>query len=576
MNVLSRHGLTVPDGAFPRGNTVATNSNNSNGSSSSSTQSKKKKNDGKAEKPSRKRPPKNVRKQQNAAKISGMLALPPPSGQNMHYERHFISTLSGRATALAAIPRDYVLHLVDPEHTNSSGIPDGAIGATPTGLVTSKVTFDVYADGTVGSGRSPGRWGFAVSPQLGDSSNPKFYKIGLVANTGWDDQFQLAINYVKNVGTTSLTQDKAAKTLLMPSPAYYEATGTSTLTSEGVLGLPANYVVSGATSDTWDPARGAASPVIVGPAAIDRLLLPPGQFLVSLQTGFIAANGALANHVLTATATIEVSLQFNDLNIAGLEVISSWIVTVVEAGTINLTWSATPTSLWTTHIVITPTWARPDQLVTVATSGYPLDGGMVNEYVPVAMSVLFTCEMPQLNLAGGVAAALVPGNTAQQNLYTNRAENEVGNLFYTERLRSLDRAYSGHIKDGAYAIYVPSDNSDLEMHTPTIQKLHAWPTIVMSGLVSGTLPSAQFLVGRVTVTTTYQYRTDVKLFPLQLRYGSTADREAALMLLRTFPTSSPNGKHWDNIKEFASKVGKWFGDNKSWLGPMATAALSAL
>jgi hypothetical protein len=491
-----------------------------------------------------------------------------------------------------AIIRGYAMHLVDPANTNACGVPTQMNGMAPTATVDSTMSFDVSVNTLAnpppsGSVDDVGRFGFVVQPTFGDSSDPLDYKVALVdTSAGWPADLSLPTSYVRNSGSTSLTVDPQSRVMLQAPAMYYKGNGTSNVLTFGPLGDPALYNTSGPTDDPWNDKFGAAPVVQIG-ANSDSVTLPPGQYQIAITVDYPNANNTSSSSIVcslvSGTASISTEAQGS---ISGDDSTYNvvFVVSVYKAdATFRLAWNNFPNTVWIAAIFITTSWARPDQLNTPATSGYPLDGGPVRKYVPVAMSVLATFIGNEITTSGDIGCCQATGTVCETDVFTNVPRVQAGNPLKIESLRSFPIHYDGKLKDGVYQIWTPESMNDMNLMTPTEARDYSFPCLIVSGKATGQLATASLPVLRVLIYTTYQFTSDVKCFDMRLHTGSVDLAERALRLALTFPRSSPNGPHWDNIRAFARKVGagllkgaKFVADNQAAIGKYGALALSSL
>lgn len=471
--------------------------------------------------------------------------------------------------------RDYVAHLVDPAHTKPVRLPDASIGMNKTGLVTSVMSIDVMANMS-----TDGRFAMVVSPTLGDASDPSFYKIAMADTSGsFPTDFSLPASFSQTSGTTSLTVDPNSSMLVQPTAISYAAATSSlivTPASSDPMGItPGIFQVLPITSDAWNPALGAApiqSTAVVGTAQASIFTLPPGQWDVNVAATFVAPNAAV--RLIMGTNDLNVSVSNQAFNTSTTDPDADSIVSVYgTSGTFYVIWSAAPSQNYNPYMTINSSWLRPDRLINPA-PGYPLDGGYVREYVPVAMSVLATCVLPELYNGGNIATAWLPPGVCDADIFTSEPRPQVGNLMLVENLRRFPGAYDGAMKDGAYSIWRPASFDDCTLRKPTEVRDRPWPCLAVAGQVITAGLTGQKLAIRLQVHTTYQYYTDIVCFPLQTTDGSRAIMEEAFRLLQTFPMSSANGPHWENIKSFFRKALNFVSDNSGAIGMIGKGILT--
>lgn len=476
-------------------------------------------------------------------------------------DREMVDALKSVVSKRQQKVRDYLMHLIDPCNTNPVRIPDASVGMNKTGLVTSEMSIDVSVNL---SATDPGRFGIVISPTLGDASDPHDYKIAMVDTSGqWPSNFSVPASFSKTSGTTALTVDPNSSMLVQPPAQSFGGLNEIALVTDDPLAIRSgNFAVQSVTTDTWNPALGGPNLFVLGTfGAIptSRLTLSPGQYDVAFDSILNNGAGDPVSHSITyTTADTNVHVSGQYLSSSTIDPSSHYVISVYDRpGTIDFYWdpadNGQPTTTWLTNVVINSSWYRPDQLNQSA-PGYPLDGGYIRQYVPVAMSALATFMSPDLTVGGDIACAWLSPGTCSSDVFVSEARPAVGNLFNVENLRRYPGAYDGKLRDGAYQIWKPSSFEDCFLYSPSAARDRAWPCLAISGKANSSGATGITLMLRLKVWTTYQYYTDIVCFPLMEVDGSRAIMEEAFRLLRTFPTSSANGPHFENIKQFFQRV----------------------
>lgn len=542
------------------------------------------------------KPAKRVRRRKTAKAVkpkSSAPALkkgaPPPSTKEAVENLQLVRTLKAVAADRGQACRDYVKHLVDPWNEPAVRIPNALANARPTGLVQSVMSIDVPVNFSAGT--SNGQFGICISPTMGDASMPSKYKVAMANIAGsFPTNFTVPANFQQTAGTTCLTVDPNANSLLQSTP--WNLTGNAPITAPqaatadpcGVI--PGNFTYNNCTTDSANPNLGATpiftSTTVGGATTI--IFLPPGQFNIQVDIAFTAAEAAGRTLVgLNVDSNVSFSNQYQQSSTTLPS--AQFVVSVYgQSGRFGIRWLAQPTGAWTADVDIGVSWYRPDNLVNPPTqvingasvfAGYPLDGGLVREYVPVAMCALLTSEMPELLGGGNVSCAWLSPDTCDKDMFTAEPRPSVGNLFNFQNLRKYPGAYDGKAQDGLYQMWVPSDAEDTKFYTPTAARNRPWPCLAMAGVV---LPASAITgihsVFRLRITTTYQFYTDIQYIPLQVTDGSTLVMEEAFRLLQTFPKSSANGPHWENIKTFFRKAFRFVSDNAGPIGMIGKGVLT--
>jgi len=517
-------------------------------------------------------------------------------------DKKFINQLHALADQRNLVAAGYVKHLVDPEHTPPVGIPDIAIGMNDTALLPTIMSVDIPVnfDGTQDSGR----FGMIVSPTMGDSAEPSSYKIALVdSSSGWPTDFSLPASYLTNVKQTDLTVDPNTRMMLNPPTTFANVDLIAAAGNfDSPVGSGSGFMVYDPTTDNYmNPNVGAPQFISTGLVTqgvfagrnADILSLPPGQYLIGYEATFNAGLGDPSAQAITVPQTSN-NVAWSQMESTGSITTCTFsaILSVFEtSGQIYLCFSgvALPTTSIVANLELTTSWARPDKLAAMATNGwvtqpnislapaYPIDGGVIREYVPVAMSVLLSCIAPELVIAGDVACAWLPPNTCANDVFTNIARAQVGNLLNVENTRRLPMHFEGKFRDGLYQVWRPSGTDDTHLYSPSSARDRDWPCLVLSGKITGGAAGSQ-TVARVRVCSTYQFSTDVKGFDLRKRPGSREAMDQAFTAICSFPLASANGKHWDNIKRFFANavrdVSGFYNANESWIKPLGQMVLT--
>lgn len=493
-------------------------------------------------------------------------------------ELQLVKTLNIVAQDRAQICRDYVAHLVDPANTTPVRVPDKFQGMNPTGLVTSCMSVDVTANLD-----EDGRFAGFISPTLGDASDPSTYKIALVDTTAqFPTDLTLASSFSQTSATTSLTVDPNAAMLCQPMCVSYKGFATTTNatapTSDPMGIIPVLYSVQSITSDALNPNLGAApldSGLIIAGTPTSIFTLPPGQWDLGVEVAFVAPEAAvrLVDILPGGTSPNVYVTYLEQVGDANTPIARAVVSVYDKPGEVWIQWNqgaGQPAGAYLASLNLTTSWYRPDQL-SPSHPGYPLDGGYIRQYHPVAMSALGTCVLSDITDGGNVSCAWLTPDTCATDVFTKEPRPSVGNLSLVENLRRYPGNYDGKLKDGFYQIWKPASIDDTKPYKPTAARDREWPCLAFAGQVSKTsnLTGRQFVL-RLKVFTTYQYYTDIVCFPLQKTEGSTAIMEEAFRLVQTFPTSSANGPHWENIKNFFRTALGFVKKNAEAIGTGAT------
>ena len=195
---------------------------------------------------------------------------------------------------------------------------------------------------------------------------------------------------------------------------------------------------------------------------------------------------------------------------------------------------------------------------------------VIDSYRLVSASALATYEGSSLYDGGFISGVLFRGGSPGPQI----------GLYDYSSVAETPGNYEGPVRDGAYGIWLP--NSQLDTLFRPIEDQDRWshPYIVIAGKMSS---SDQLNAMRLQLYANYECVSNSQLFT---QSTSSIDPQAVYMtarMLSMFPPFGPNGSHLEKIKDFfkkvaggVSEVGKWIGENKSWLLPAATSVAALI
>jgi len=387
------------------------------------------------------------------------------------------------------------------------------------------------------SNGADGRFAVMVQPILGkDGVDPTTFKVAMavpgfaVQTTLWSAPG----SYLEEVGGVNVRQDPYVPQLTGTSPFFYglsNGTGTAANTPFGTAPLfdPLNY---GSQLD-YEDNGGGVDPTFRG---------GPGVYNVTLYMSSAAPNLVVSTDTVGATVTLAPT---GEVDSAGSPTGTAYILNANGTWQLNVTATANPVTSW---ITITPA-------AYSTVSGWQ-NAGAVAEIRPVNMEALFTCDLAALQNGGNIASALVPPSTCASNWFNLAAQNSVGQLQAWEALSRVPGAYSGALKDGAYARYRPVHNLDYSYRSPEAMNTYSYPCLMICGQMSNPGGAGSVNIGRLRISTGYEFLTNTNLWSLETSPGSTNAIEQALSLVSGEPTSSANGEHLETIRRFMSAIGR--------------------
>lgn len=525
------------------------------------------------------------RRSQNQAKFAGN----PPTSKNQGYNRPSNQIPRGIRRGnveptFSDAQLKYMAMLCDPAQGPLTRPTDGF--NQPTSLVRSSSVFDVFSD--FSPGPNYGKYTIKSSPVLGASDSYENYKTnifnpGVAGSNSWDSRVVPWTSNLKYADDLSPVTGQDARTdrfsdnLLLPNVGYTRFEGsawpTNAFLGTGPLSVDQNF---------------GLTPTIDLLATGTEIRLPVGQYTLDFElqadtVGSVMGGLLLAiNDPTAANLTNEVSFTSYSLPVLGLPQRNEhWFYTVYK-NTAVLTVNANiagglPNA---SRLRIFPIQADP--LVPL-----PLNGGDMNTYRPVAHSMLFTNSLAMVAAGGFIAGGCITDDALKGNFFTDSPNQNIGALYEYDSLSVIPGTYTGEHKDGCYVHWRPDDNDDLRMDDPeSVKQNNTFPELVISGYVtqSGIVGlSGIQKVGRVIVTTIYEFKTSSPMWDQQTNLGDRSSIEAVFVAMASHACATANGKHWDNIKAILSKaksaIGKasdFYKANSSYINPLASAALAFL
>lgn len=182
-------------------------------------------------------------------------------------------------------------------------------------------------------------------------------------------------------------------------------------------------------------------------------------------------------------------------------------------------------------------------------AGYWKDGA-ISTVRPVAMSVWYENTLSDLNVNGDISICLMPkgsfgGNVAPVPI-TAPAFSGQGPVQNWENLGQCPGSYTGKVKDGAYAFWVPSDIVDVEFCSVAENAIKDFPYIAVAGQVGG--PTAggvpvTGIVGKLQIETVFEVTSSVQFLDYEKSPCVLNSLEAIKGYLYNEPTAMANDDH---------------------------------
>lgn len=178
---------------------------------------------------------------------------------------------------------------------------------------------------------------------------------------------------------------------------------------------------------------------------------------------------------------------------------------------------------------------------------------------PIAMTVHAACVASEATNGGDIAAYFAPRGTNNFD-----APNTLDSLANFDKLSGHnEEVYSGPLSEGAYVIWTPEDNSDLEFRSVQDHLDVKFPEVIVAGVATPGIVGA----GNQHVVTLYIHRifemtTEVGLFQQEPSDLMQSDLDLALYTFRVtgMRHAMANGRHVSFIRRFVSSVSKYARD----------------
>lgn len=479
------------------------------------------------------------------------------------------------STIVAAEKNDqvakYLACLINPKQ-NISRIPDSF--PRPTAVVRSILDFGIPVryDST---DPDPGRFSMAVQPFLGSTDRVARFKVGVTSGTApgslqWNNNdFSSSNVYATALNGLDVRVDPYMTTLTQNPPGIYQifnstANGSTTPKAfKDALVFPSIYPEDSNTSFVHDTNPGV-SLVTTAAGAANQFRIAPGQYLFMYEATtadtFTAGGPNLA--LVSGVAAdfikdINHAVRSPDNKMEMLSVMLTVKSPVVVQLDVPLT---TAGATYQNSIArFTPTYySSADQGGVIpfainAGSVPAQDFGMIQQYRPVAMTVLVTYMGTTLLNGGTISGAYVPGGTLENCYYTAQANSLFGQLQNWENLARVPGAYNGRLEKGIFCRWMFEDYEDLEFKPPSGTLGHKYPSIVVSGQIQpGNSTATQTFGGiiRAEIVTVYEITTESNLLSQERLVGSQDTMDRVNRALKDQPFAMENATHGSWVKDF--------------------------
>lgn len=194
----------------------------------------------------------------------------------------------------------------------------------------------------------------------------------------------------------------------------------------------------------------------------------------------------------------------------------------------------------------------------------------VEAYAVDAAAALCSYVGAELSNGGIGAGALYPGGRGAQ----------LDQMLYYDDIAESRQGVSRPLKVGQYAIWKPSQESDMAFRDVSDLSPLTMPAIVHWLQVA---TPTQLNSIRLRVVLRYEAKTSDQTRQVVTAPANPLGVALALDMLREFPATHDNPLHWGDIKAFTSRmVGRvkegyeWYNNNKSWINPAVAGIMAAV
>lgn len=469
-------------------------------------------------------------------------------------------------TAPDDLTMQYLMCLINPKY-NLSAVPDS--NPRPSSVVRSITEFNIPVQFNP-SDPEAGRFSIAVQPHLGSVTTPTQYKVGIISSSGaagWAaNDFSAAQSYLQTVDGSDYRIDPFFALLTMPQMGCYQLFASPAGTNPKVFPdvPPATGEPPEFDNGSWYTFQAPGIKLITtAVGANNNWSLAPGQYLfayIGTTADTFASNPNIT--VLSGNVVLDFNLPQRSPDNKMATLIRMMTVTTTSVIQFHSDLTTGGAAYTNAFVRIIPTYysaATQFGLNPVATSPNAIPSGnygMIQQYRPVAMTVLATYIGPEIINGGAISASYVSGGVLAANYYNNGSNSAVGQLQNWEALARYPGAYNGKITEGTYSVWRPEDMTDLQFNLPDNVVQRSMPAIIVSGQFQpgSVAATTTFSVVRIEIVTIYEVTTGSQLLPAKKCVGSQAVIDNIFRMLADQPSSMPNKAHWQWLKDFWSGV----------------------
>lgn len=487
----------------------------------------------------------------------------------------------------------YIACMLDPENYTSR-IPDSYVKLT--GLFRSKQTIPVFSQNAV-TGTTPGTTWLAgdtgkffalAKPTFGNfipyTSSKVLLADGRLPSWQNGGTWTSQTAYVEKIGTTNvivegggsdIRLDKYLIQMIAPSVFFYGVASGGSVSINNIFG----------TAPVVHPSSYGIAPIINPPIngvpLLNAIKLPPGNYNFAITvTGTGLGLGTFVLTFRDPTNSFDASnqQQINYSSTVGGTIVQFNINVVFPDSTIVLVNTTGSTSITGMNWVITPQFNDTQSMTESA--------GGIESVRPVACCFMFTPSTKVVNAVGNLAACRLPKRECMSVVFQDVAgQTGKGQCQEWSDLSDFSGAASTKFEEGIRVVYTPEDDSDRDMLSPDEMNTHEYPCLAIAGQFNPTttniVPNQE--IGKLSVTTVYEYTTPFTLYELKKCLGNQMLIDTAMQMMGQYPAVTGNPTHFawltaalNKAKNEAFKLGKWAFDNKDILIPAGKAIMTAI
>jgi len=416
-----------------------------------------------------------------------------------------------------------------------------------------------------------GKFSVVTKPTLGATDNVNHFSTALVnPQIVWPvGDFQNPNNYSSTLASNDIRIDPFYDIMTQPSTGFFY--NQVPFGGAGV-GMPAPFGNMGEFNNdllAYNSTNANVYPYYdLSVAGTSTFSLAIGTYTITLQT---ATGGPFI--VTPFGANIITNLRTVTSGGFGNPSMTTFVLTVVpnQASAFSVTLSAAPTA-----------GVQSVQIVPLYTPSLPsyADGGIINTIRPVGMMLLFTYQNSDLNNAGRIASAFVPGNTCRNDFFSPNPNNAVGGLYEYDNLARIQGAYDGPLKKGSYVWWSPKTIEDIQFRTPDQMVRYDYPCLITSGTYAPALqgaPAYPYTIncGRIEIVRVFEFQTNIVLFESKTLLGSSADFEEMMRLFNMLGHTGQNDEHMKFVKDALAWAKQAIRDTGEFLWENRSALMAA-